>query len=78
MTFMAKGLPVRRPRVACTAAPVEGNAVQSIAWQQLDLLRAGIAVEPTYKPAQENLALLGSRSECGAMLFGDEEDEGNR
>jgi K+-transporting ATPase ATPase B chain len=36
------------------------------------LLRAGIAVEPTYRPAQDNLARLGSHPREGGILFGDE------
>ena len=46
--------------------------------EAMDLLRAGIAVEPTYKPAQQNLERLGSFPQRGAILFGDEEDEGKR
>ncbi|MGE0788814.1 MAG: hypothetical protein AB7S26_24285 [Sandaracinaceae bacterium] len=43
--------------------------------EAMDLLRAGIAVEPTYKPAQQNLERLGSFPQRGAFLLGDEEDE---
>jgi Tfp pilus assembly protein PilF len=43
--------------------------------EAMDLLRAGIAVEPTYRPAQENLARLGSHPHQGSILLGDEEDE---
>lgn len=41
--------------------------------QAMDLLRAGIAVEPTCRPAQENLARLASFPHHGAILLGDEE-----
>ncbi|MGB8329543.1 MAG: potassium-transporting ATPase subunit KdpB, partial [Polyangiales bacterium] len=40
--------------------------------EAMDLLRAGIAVEPTYRPAQDNLARLGSHPREGAVLLGDE------
>lgn len=46
--------------------------------EAMDLLRAGLAVEPTYEPAKRNLERLGSFPQRGAVLFGDEEDEGKR
>jgi len=42
--------------------------------EAMDLLRAGVAVEPTYKPAQENLARLGAFPAQGHMALGDESD----
>lgn len=41
--------------------------------EAMDFLRAGIAVEPTYRPAQKNLARLSSPSYLGDFMLGDEE-----
>lgn len=40
--------------------------------EAMDLLRAGLAVEPTYEPAQENLERLGSHPYESVFLLGDE------
>ena len=37
-----------------------------------DLLCAGLAVEPTYRPARDNLTRLGAHPRDGAILLGDE------
>ncbi|MGE0191697.1 MAG: hypothetical protein AB7T63_06595 [Planctomycetota bacterium] len=42
--------------------------------EAMDLLRAGLAVEPTYAPAQENLTRLGRHPRQGRMVIGDESD----
>jgi Tfp pilus assembly protein PilF len=40
----------------------------------MNLLRAAISVEPTYRPAEENLTRLGTRPHHSRAVLGDEED----
>ncbi len=72
----------RLARDALARAPERASAYNVLAairelagdWPRaMGLLRAGLAVEPTYAPARANLRRLGSYPEHGAIALGDEE-----
>lgn len=46
--------------------------------EAMDMLRAAIAVDPTYAPARENLARVSGYPHRGAILLGDEDCEVER
>lgn len=43
--------------------------------EAMNLLRAGLAVDPTYEPAQQNLIRFGSFPTRGTAVLGDEDEQ---